>query len=99
MEPWILPVVQGYIEIQSLVLHSSNPPNTLVLHSSNPPNTLVLHSSNPPNTLVLHSSNPPNVLQTLSTHREPAGVGRCEEGEGEEGGGDMITFSPKLDGE
>ena len=68
MEPWILPVIQGYIEIQSLVLHSSNPPN---------------------------------VLQTLSTHREPAGVGRCEEGEGEEEGGegDMITFSPKLDGE
>ena len=29
MEPWILPVIQGYVEVHTLVLHSTNPPDVL----------------------------------------------------------------------
>ena len=29
VEPWILPLIQGYVEIRTLVVHSKNPPNVL----------------------------------------------------------------------
>ena len=29
MEPWILPIVQGYVEIRTLVVHSDDPPDVL----------------------------------------------------------------------
>ena len=29
VEPWILPLIQGYVEIRTLVVHSSNPPDVL----------------------------------------------------------------------
>ena len=39
MEPWILPIIQGYVEIHRLVVHSNNPPD--VLQTQQPPCALV----------------------------------------------------------
>ena len=85
MEPWILPVVQGYVEIRTLVLHSNNPPNVLQTSQREPP--LGAKSS--------ELGEKGGEKREEGAHEE----GEEEEEEEEEDKGDMITFSPKLDGE
>lgn len=34
VEPWVLPIIQGYVETRTLVVHSNNPPDVLQTHPS-----------------------------------------------------------------
>ena len=81
MEPWILPVVQGYVEIRTLVLHSNNPPNVLQTSQREP---LQARSS--------ELGERGGEKRGEGDHEEGE-----EEEEEEKEQGDMITFSPKLD--
>lgn len=86
MEPWVLPVIQGYMEIHTLVLHSSNPPNVL---------------QGTQREAGRSGQGERGEEKRGEVEGEPGEEGDEEEKEEEEGvvDEDMITFSPKIDGE